>query len=65
MINGEKTLIDIERPSLMLGFNNPADEPSQRLFTYFADQNYIAMQLVGRTLQALPSHPLRLNGRNV
>ncbi|MEP1443206.1 MAG: FkbM family methyltransferase [Hyphomicrobiales bacterium] len=65
VINGAKALIEKERPTVMLEFNNPADAPSQRLFTYFADQNYIAMQLAGRTLKALPSHPLTLNGRNV
>lgn len=65
VINGAKTLIEKERPTVMLEFNDPADEPSQRLFTYFADQNYIAMQLAGRTLKALPLHPLKLNGRNV
>ena len=65
VINGAKTLIEKERPTVMLEFNNPEDEPSQRLFTYFADQNYIAMQLAGRTLKTLPSHPLKLNGRNV
>lgn len=65
VINGAKALIEKERPTVMLEFNNPADEPSQRLFTYFADQDYIAMQLAGRALKALPSHPLTLSGRNV
>ena len=65
VINGAKTLIEKERPTVMLEFNNPTDEASQRLFKYFADQNFIAMQLAGRTLKALPSHPLKLNGRNV
>ena len=65
VINGAKTLIEKERPTVMLEFNNATDEASQRLFKYFADQNFIAMQLSGRTLKALPSHPLTLNGRNV
>lgn len=65
VINGAKTLIENERPTVMLEFNNPTDEASQRLFKYFADQNFTAMQLAGRTLKALPLHPLKLNGRNV
>jgi len=58
VINGAKTLIEKERPTVMLEFNNPTDEASQRLFKYFADQNFTAMQLAGRT-------SLKLNGRNV
>lgn len=65
VVNGAKTLIEKERPTLMLEFNNPTDEPSQRLFAYFADQNFRAMQLTGRTLKALPPKPNQLSGRNV
>jgi len=65
VINGSKALIEKERPTLMLEFNSPADAASQRLFSYFNEQKYITMQLVGRTLKALPAHPTKLNGRNV
>lgn len=65
VINGAKALIERDRPMLMLEFNEPWSDPSQRVFAYFESINYHPMELAGPVLKALPPRPQKLEGRNV